>query len=389
MHVLQATAESAAKILQAHQHVSVTAGPSKPAAKKVKAALEKTSGVKRKAKGPGSTSKATKKAKTLDKPSSKAGSVTKTTKETVGKKGKSAKNTTSGNVKSAPNPSAALKSSKGAPGGSGKKRPLPPAVTSKPDVVSSNSGALSLHSGDLSAVSEALNDRTEVSSKRVIAKADNSVKSHRGGTFSFPTPAEFKFFRTVFAPIADPFMRSVDELHKHYAGQYMEWLALLDLNQSLYLHGIGHKERLLKGFVKTCLAGEDVIEVSCGVGKICPTTVNASGRQQSWHGVISNLLQMISDEILATPLPTSATPLTTGSSTRTAGRTALSNSALGPIDLSHGAVSAFLLEDGISIVQKTELVAGQYPSIIHLYCSSYLNSLFILGCRGIASVPWI
>lgn len=191
-----------------------------------------------------------------------------------------------------------------------------------------------------------------------LAAGKGVPSKSRGGAFTYPTPADLKFFRTMYAPIADPLATSRDELLQFYADhQFTEWLALLDLNQSLYLHGVGSQERLLRGFVKSCLAGEDVLQLSCGMDRMYPTASAVGGRQQSWHNVVLNLLRIIANEILSKPLPSSVS-LAASASTRGGGR-ARGPGVLDQLDLSVSAVTAMLLDESLSLIHKTEIICGK------------------------------
>ena len=196
-------------------------------------------------------------------------------------------------------------------------------------------------------------------------------KRNRSALFSYPTQDEFRFFRSTYVPIVDPFYSSREELltSEFTKQQYLDWLSFLDLNYSLFLHGVGNKEKILHNFISTCLVGEDVLEISCGMDRLLPTC--GSGRQLSWSTVIMNTLSTIANVILAKPLVVANDPTANHNNIRLGSRGSnLASSAPESI----GALSV-VLGDGVSLVQKTKAVAGSITHILRNW-SVYINSLW-------------
>jgi hypothetical protein len=87
--------------------------------------------------------------------------------------------------------------------------------------------------------------------------ASRGVKS-AGSKVIAPTPKEMNHFKASLAKY-DPMLQQHQKLYQYYEEKGRHWLWLLQLNFNLFLYGIGCKKKVVEGFARTWLSGEDVL----------------------------------------------------------------------------------------------------------------------------------
>jgi hypothetical protein len=192
---------------------------------------------------------------------------------------------------------------------SSKSRDSKPKIidTSKTAKKSEDGNSLTLETNtNMSEVSNAVHSVTANLTDNV-SSSDNlnipttiSQNRPRNGMFAYPTSVDLKNFKSIICPLAEPFNKDKTILQQKYSEKlYLQWLYLLDLGNSIYIHGLGSKRKMSSEFANQCLIGEDVLEVELN---------------GNWNSVIQNLLRVLVLNVLDTSVTLSQAQSTQSSS---------------------------------------------------------------------------